>query len=81
MIFIGGLLVSLPVLAATLVINAGLGVISRAAPSLNIFAIGFPAMLAIGLVTCLLSMESVSLRIQWLWVRGFASLGELMGGT
>ena len=79
MIFTGGLLLSLPVMAALLLINAGLGVVTRAAPSLNIFAVGFPAMLLTGIVVCVLSMESIGLRLQWLWVQGFSTLSDLMG--
>ena len=40
---------ALPVLAALLVVNTGFGVMSRAAPQLNIFVIGFPAMMIAGI--------------------------------
>jgi len=42
-------MVALPGLTALLVVNLAFGVMSRAAPSLNLFAIGFPATLACGL--------------------------------
>ena len=42
MIFLGGVLLALPVMVALLLVNIGVGVITRAAPSLNIFAVGFP---------------------------------------
>jgi flagellar biosynthetic protein FliR len=79
MIFTGALLISLPVIAALLLINAGLGVVTRAAPSLNIFAVGFPAMMIVGFLTCLLTMESMGLRLQWLWVQAFGVLDDLFG--
>ena len=47
---------ALPVIAALLITNLGLGVLSRAAPQLNIFAVGFPITLMIGLVAALLSV-------------------------
>ncbi|MDP1557501.1 MAG: flagellar biosynthetic protein FliR [Nitrosomonas sp.] len=47
-IFLSGLQLSLPVLAALLITNLALGVLSRAAPQLNIFAVGFPLTLAVG---------------------------------
>lgn len=47
--FASALLMALPIVASMLIINFSLGVITRAAPQLNIFAIGFPAMLVIGL--------------------------------
>jgi flagellar biosynthetic protein FliR len=80
MIFTGALLISLPVIAALLLINAGLGVVTRAAPSLNIFAVGFPAMMIVGIVACVLTMESMGLRLQWLWVQAFGVLDDLFGG-
>ena len=48
-LFSNALLVALPGLTALLVVNLAFGVMSRAAPSLNLFAVGFPATLACGL--------------------------------
>jgi flagellar biosynthetic protein FliR len=79
MIFTGALLISLPVMAVLLLINAGLGVVTRAAPSLNIFAVGFPAMMLVGILACMLTMESMGLRLQWLWVQAFEVLDDLLG--
>lgn len=47
---------ALPVIAALLVTNLALGVLSRAAPQLNIFAIGFPVTLMLGFAALLLSI-------------------------
>ncbi len=41
---------ALPVIAALLVTNVALGVMTRAAPQLNLFSIGFPITIAVGLV-------------------------------
>jgi flagellar biosynthetic protein FliR len=79
MIFTGALLISLPVMAVLLLINAGLGVVTRAAPSLNIFAVGFPAMMLVGILACMLTMESMGLRLQWLWVQAFEVMDDLLG--
>ena len=46
--FAAGLVMALPVIVALLLINIGMGVVSRAAPQLNIFAIGFPITLMMG---------------------------------
>ncbi|MFM8345658.1 MAG: flagellar biosynthetic protein FliR [Betaproteobacteria bacterium] len=80
MMFTGALLIALPVMAVMLLINAGLGVITRAAPSLNIFSVGFPAMMVLGLAACVFMMESMGLRISWLWVQAFNALDELTRG-
>lgn len=70
MMFTGGLLLGLPVMAALLVLNAGLGVVTRAAPSLNIFAVGFPVLLLVGLLVVWVSLETMGHRMHWLWLQG-----------
>ncbi|HSB97172.1 MAG TPA: flagellar biosynthetic protein FliR, partial [Spongiibacteraceae bacterium] len=57
--FGAGLLMSLPAVTALLIINCSLGVITRAAPQLNIFAIGFPLMVLLGLMILWISMNTV----------------------
>jgi flagellar biosynthetic protein FliR len=51
-----GLHLSLPVLATMLILNLGLGVLVRSAPQLNLFAIGFPVTLLVGLMVLTLSI-------------------------
>lgn len=55
-IFKSGLQLSLPVITALLITNLALGILTRAAPQLNIFAVGFPLTLSIGLFVLALSM-------------------------
>jgi len=57
--FISALLIALPALTAILLINLAFGVITRAAPQLNIFAVGFPVTIFAGFVFILLTMPSV----------------------
>lgn len=56
--FSSGLLIALPVVASMLVINFSLGVITKAAPQLNIFSVGFPLMLIIGLCILWVTVNS-----------------------
>lgn len=49
-VFTGAIMVALPALAALLIADAGFGVISRAAPAMNLFSIGFPISIALGFV-------------------------------
>jgi len=58
-LFRGALMVALPGLAALLVVNLAFGVVSRAAPSLNLFAIGFPVTLVGGLLIVLFGLPAV----------------------
>jgi flagellar biosynthetic protein FliR len=48
-LFTAGVLLSLPLVTALLLVNLGFGVASRAAPQLNIFSVGFPVSLGLGL--------------------------------
>ena len=79
MMFLGAVLIGLPVLVTLLVVNIGLGVMTRAAPSLNIFVIGLPATILAGFMILLLSMGSIGSRIQWLWLQGFAHVRDVLG--
>lgn len=58
-LFTGALMVALPGMTALLVVNLAFGVMSRAAPSLNLFAVGFPISLIFGLVIVYVGMPSV----------------------
>lgn len=51
---------SLPLIAVLLVTNIALGVLSRAASQLNIFAIGFPVTLGIGFVALLAGLPAMA---------------------
>jgi flagellar biosynthesis protein FliR len=54
--FLAGLLLSLPIGFLLLCLNLIVGMISRAAPSLNLFAVGLPASLLFGVIAFLLAM-------------------------
>lgn len=79
MMFLGALLMALPVMVFLLFINVGLGIVTRAAPSLNIFAVGFPAMILAGFMVLILSMDAIGGRINWLWLQGFEVVRDLLG--
>ena len=57
-LFAGALAVALPGMTALLVVNLAFGVMSRAAPSLNLFAVGFPVSLIVGLLIVLAGLPS-----------------------
>jgi flagellar biosynthetic protein FliR len=79
MIFLGAVLISLPVMVTLLFINIGIGVITRAAPSLNIFAVGLPVTIVIGFLVFLLSLGNIGARLQWLWTQGLIQTRILVG--
>ncbi len=45
-----GMVLSLPIVAALLIANIALGILTRAAPQLNLFGIGFPITITVGYV-------------------------------
>ena len=55
-VFAIGLWIALPLVGMLLFVNLVLGVISRVAPQINIFAIGFPVTLGVGLIGMLLTL-------------------------
>lgn len=79
MMFLGGVLLALPVMISLLFINIGLGIVTRAAPTLNIFSVGFPASIAAGFIVLILSLESIGGRMQWLWMQAFSHAKDLVG--
>jgi flagellar biosynthesis protein FliR len=58
-LFIGAVLIALPGMTALLIVNLAFGVVSRAAPTLNLFAVGFPVSLVFGLVILLVGLPAM----------------------
>ncbi|MGG7607043.1 flagellar biosynthetic protein FliR [Massilia sp. BKSP1R2A-1] len=69
-IFTSGLQLSLPIVAALLITNVALGILTRAAPQLNIFGIGFPVTLGVGFLTLSLAMPYLGMPIVKLFNEG-----------
>ena len=49
-LFASALWISLPMIGMLMFTNLALGIVSRVAPQMNIFAVGFPITLVVGLV-------------------------------
>jgi flagellar biosynthetic protein FliR len=79
MMFLGAVLTALPVMVTLLFISIGLGVVTRAAPSLNIFSVGLPATIVAGFFVLMVSLPSIAGRIQWLWLQGLTQIRVLVG--
>jgi flagellar biosynthetic protein FliR len=74
---LGAVRIALPGLTALLVINLAFGVTSRAAPALNLFAVGFPITLAIGLLVVLLGLPSMQSGLIEMLGSAFQFIGAL----
>ncbi|MGQ5487367.1 flagellar biosynthetic protein FliR [Thauera sp. AutoDN2] len=77
-VFAAGLLLSMPIIAMLLVANIALGVLTRAAPQLNLFAVGFPITLTAGFIGLLLIMTNFGPVLQSLFERGFDTISLLL---
>jgi flagellar biosynthetic protein FliR len=79
-LFRGALMVALPGLTALLIVNLAFGVVSRAAPSLNLFAIGFPVTLIGGLLIIWAGLPSMQAGFVKLMREAFGFVAALTGG-
>ena len=73
-IFSFSLALSLPLLAALLITNLALGVLTRAAPQLNIFAVGFPLTILIGILVLYLSLPYLAPAFERMLLDGFGTM-------
>ncbi len=58
-LFAGAVLIAIPTVASILVVNIAFGVMARAAPQLNIFAVGFPVTLTLGFLVMMFTFPSL----------------------
>ena len=77
LMFGSAVLIALPILVTLMFVNIGMGFMTRAAPSLNIFSVGFPAMILVGFVILWMALPSITGRIAGLWVAAFTAMREL----
>lgn len=77
-IFSTGVLLSLPLLTALLVTNIALGILTRAAPQLNLFAIGFPISLAMGFAVLMLAMSFLGPVLTSFFEHSFDAIDQLL---
>ncbi len=78
--YAGGLLLGLPVVGSVLLVNISYGVMTRFSPQLNIFAVGFPLTMLLGLAILVLTLPSIGPRFTGLLIKAFNLIGELTGG-
>lgn len=59
-IFSGAIGIAIPAIASLLVVNLSFGIMTRATPQLNIFAIGFPVTMILGFALVLLTITNIT---------------------
>lgn len=76
-IFEAGLLIALPVIAALLIANIAVGIMTRAAPQLNLFAVGFPITLMTGFVALYLAVPYMGPALAQLFEQAMMAMGRI----
>jgi flagellar biosynthetic protein FliR len=80
-VFDTGLLIALPIVVALLIVNLGLGVVTRAAPQLNLFGIGFTITLLSGFFVLLVGLDGIMTGISSLLNSALMAAAELVGAN
>lgn len=76
--FLSAILIALPILVGVLLVNLAFGVITRAAPQLNIFAVGFPSTMLAGFVLIFMSLPVLSPLLENLFMMSFDFLSAAL---
>ncbi len=79
-IFLYGLLIALPVIATLLIANVSFGILSRAAPQLNLFAVGFPITLAVGFLALYFLVPMLAPSLHGLFEHGSDVMTRILEG-
>ena len=78
-VFAGALRVALPAMTAMLVVNLAFGFTSRAAPALNLFAVGFPVTLVAGFVFTWFSLRGFLQAFSGMSDAAFSGVRQILG--
>jgi flagellar biosynthesis protein FliR len=78
-LFSGALRVALPAMTALLLVNIGFAATSRASPSMNLFAVGFPISICMGFIALWLAMRGLASAYASLQSVGWALMQHLAG--
>ena len=81
--WVGGILstavlIALPAIVSLLIVNMAFGVMTRAAPQLNIFAVGFPVMIILGVVIILFTLDGFFPHMVSLFEESFVMMNSLL---
>ncbi|MFI3186908.1 MAG: flagellar biosynthetic protein FliR [Methylococcaceae bacterium] len=76
--FAGGLLLAMPVIASLLLVNIIFGVAARSAPQLQIFSVGFPVTLMIGMLLVWKTLPDGLDQFSGLLTEGYGVIGHIL---
>jgi flagellar biosynthetic protein FliR len=78
-VFESGLLIALPAVIALVIVNLALGVVTRAAPQLNLFGVGFTITLMAGYFVLIVSLDGIMYGISTLIDSALRTVTDLVG--
>jgi flagellar biosynthetic protein FliR len=78
-VFDAGLLIALPAVISLVIVNLALGVVTRAAPQLNLFGIGFTITLMAGFFVLIAGLDGIMSGISSLINSALAAVSDLVG--
>ena len=70
--------IALPAIVSLLIVNLSFGVMTRSAPSLNIFAVGFPIMIILGVIIIFFSLNSFIPHMMQMFDDGILMMAKLV---
>ncbi len=76
--FSDGVLIALPAVAALLLVNIAFGVTAKAAPQLNIFSVGFPIMLLVGMIFLIIILPTLTDHLSSLLNQAFGLMQDFI---
>ncbi|MCK5145280.1 flagellar biosynthetic protein FliR [bacterium] len=82
-IFVSCIRIAAPVLATLMLTNIALGILARTVPQMNVFMVGLPLRIGLGLIAMVLTIDLFVIIFQSEWAQfkeGFAAMLHLLGG-
>lgn len=80
-IFSAGVQLSLPIIAALLITNIALGILTRAAPQLNLFGIGFPITIGVGFMMIAVTLPYMATPLAHLFSEAIGVIQQITTAT
>jgi len=79
--FSASLALSVASMVAMLLVNLSFGIMTKAAPQLNIFSLGFSISMVFGLFIIWITLTNVPFHFEQQWIRGITTMCELLNGA
>lgn len=81
LMFRAALAFSIASMVAMLLVNLSFGIMTKAAPQLNIFSLGFSVSMVFGLFVLWITLINVPIHFENQWLRGITTICELLNGV